>query len=84
MDRIKVKQVEGALDTQSEQVVTGSKEFSAPQHFPGQGICMTLFAGYIYWCQEQGVLDQPGNTRVIGQEGYLQVEWFDGQQWIIR
>jgi hypothetical protein len=84
MDRIKVKQVEGALDTQSEQVVTGSKVFTAPQHFPGQGICMTLFAGYIYWCQEQGVLDQAGNTRVIAQEGLLLVEWFDGQQWMTR
>ena len=54
MDRIKVKQVEGALDTQSEQVVTGSKAFAAPQHFLGEGLVVTIAEGYLYWCQTKG------------------------------
>lgn len=82
MDRIKVKQVEGALDVQSEQVVTGSKAFAAPQHFPGEGVCMSLFGGYIYWCQTQGILDEPGNTRIRGLDGALIVEFNDGERWI--
>lgn len=82
MDRIKAKQIEGGLDQRSEQVVSGSKEFSAPQHFPGEGTCMTLYAGHIYWCQNQGVLDEEGNTRIQALGGRLSVEVYDGRAWI--
>ena len=81
MDRIKVKQVEGALDDKSDQEVTGSKAFAAPQHFPGEGFCMSLHGGYIYWRQSQGVLDEPGNTRIRGWEGTLLIEFFNGGIW---
>lgn len=84
MDRIKVKQVEGALDQLSEQVVTGSKAFAAPQHFLGEGVCMSLYGGYIYWCQNQGLLDEPGNTRIRATEGMIQIEFYDGREWIAR
>ena len=84
MDRIKVKQVEGALDTQSKQVVTGSKAFSAPQHFPSEELVMTIAEGYLYWCQNQGLLNEPGNTRIRAQEGTLIIEFYDGRAWIAR
>jgi hypothetical protein len=84
MDRIKVKQVEGALDTQSEQVVTGSKVFAAPQHFPSEELIMTIANGYLYWCQNQGRLNELGNTRIRAQEGTLTIEFYDGRSWIAR
>ena len=84
MDRIKVKQVEGALDTQSEQVVTGSKVFTAPQHFRGEGIIVTIAEGYLYWCQNQGLLNEPGNTSIRAQDGTLTIEFYDGREWIAR
>ena len=84
MDRIKVKQVEGALDKKSEQVVMGSKAFAAPQHFPSEELIMTIADGYLYWCQNQGLLDEPGNTRIRAQEGTLTIEFYDGRAWIRR
>lgn len=84
MDRIKVKQVEGALDKKSEQVVTGSKAFAAPQHFPSEELVMTIANGYLYWCQNQGLLNEPGNTRIRAQEGTLTIEFYDGRAWIRR
>ena len=84
MDRIKVKQVEGALDTQSEQVVTGSKVFTAPQHFRGEGVIVTITEGYLYWCQNQGLLNELGNTRIRAQDGTLTIEFYDGREWIRR
>ena len=84
MDRIKVKQVVGALDTQSKQVVTGSKAFAAPQHFPSEELVMTIAEGYLNWCQNQGLLNEPGNTRIRAQEGTLIIEFYDGRSWIAR
>lgn len=84
MSKINAKQVSGVLDQDSQQEVSGSKEFSAPQHFPGDGICMTLFGGAIYWCQNQGVLETPGNVRLRVQEGSLITESFDGESWSSR
>lgn len=81
MDRIKVKQVEGALDDKSEQIVTGSKAFAAPQHFPGESSCLSIYGGALYWCQTQGVLDEAGNTRVTAGDGVLLIETFDGRSW---
>lgn len=84
MDRIKVKQVEGALDTQSEQVVTGSKAFAAPQHFTSEGISITISEGYLYWCRSEGLLEELGNTRIRAQDGSLTIEFYDGREWIRR
>ncbi len=84
MDRIKVKQVEGALDQSSEQVVTGSKAFAAPQHFPGEGVVVTIAEGCLYWCQSQGLLNEPGNTRIRTQDGMLMIEFYDGRDWMPR
>jgi len=82
MERINVKQVEGALDTQSGQEVKGSKAFSAPQHFPGENTCLSLYQGYIYWTRTQGVLAETGNLRMQAREGRIFVETFDGREWI--
>ena len=84
MDRIKVKQVEGALDDASKQVVKGSKAFSAPQHFTSEGICVTITEGYLYWCRNVGVLEELGNTRIRAQDGTLTIEFYDGREWIRR
>ena len=84
MDRIKVKQVEGALDDSSKQVVKGSKVFTAPQHFRGEGVIVTITDGYLYWCQNQGLLNELGNTRIRAQDGTLTIEFYDGRAWIRR
>tara|TARA_R110001592_G_scaffold43005_1_gene139504 strand:- start:28606 stop:28860 length:255 start_codon:yes stop_codon:yes gene_type:complete len=82
MDRIKAKQVEGAMDLSSGQQVTGTKSFSAPQQFTGGQMIMVAYQDAMYWCQQEGVLEEPGNSRLLVQEGSLVIEVFDGEAWV--
>lgn len=81
MDRIKVKQVEGAMDLSSGQEVTGTKSFSAPQQFTGGEITMVAYQDALYWCQREKVLEDAGNSRLKIQEGTLIIETFNGETW---
>jgi hypothetical protein len=45
---------------------------------------VTIAEGYLYWCQNQGLLNEPGNTRIRAQEGMLMIEFYDGREWIPR
>lgn len=84
MESIKVKQVEGAVDLSSDQTVDGSKSFQAPQYFTGGPRVMALSEDAIYWCQTEGVLDEPDNSRLKMQNGQLVLEVYDGGNWIMQ
>jgi hypothetical protein len=45
---------------------------------------VTIAEGYLYWCQNQGLLNEPGNTPIRAQEGMLMIEFYDGREWIPR
>lgn len=79
MDRIKAKQITGCLDTASAQVVSGVKQFSAPQVFLGQPQSVVVSGGYIYWVADPNVLDDIGNSRLSMENGQLILEFFEGQ-----
>ena len=82
MDRIKVKQVEGAMDLSSGQQVTGTKSFSAPQQFTGGATIMVAYQDAMYWCQRENILEEPGNSRLRIQEGSLIIETYNGEAWV--
>lgn len=81
MDRLKVKQVEGAMDTVSAQDVSGEKRFSAPQAFLGESWNIVIANGFIYWVQNPATLDELGNSRLRIEEGLLVVEIFQ-DEWV--
>ena len=81
MDRIKAKQVEGAMDLSSGQTVTGTKSFSAPMQFTGGEATMVAYQDALYWCQRENALEEVGNARLRIVEGSLIIEVFDGEIW---
>lgn len=81
MDRLKAKQIENALDTDSNQDVNGTKNFTAPQIFSASPQNVVITGGYIYWCAQGQVLDEPGNSRLSLLGGVIQAESFDGISW---
>ena len=83
MDRIKAKQVEGVMDLNSTQTISGAKSYSAPQQFVGGELTMVAYQDAMYWCQNQGVLNEPGNSRLRMQEGMLYQETFNGSDWVM-
>lgn len=70
------------MDLSSGQQVTGTKSFSAPQQFTGGQLIMVAFQDAMYWCQQEGVLEEPGNSRLQVQEGNLVIEVFNGEDWV--
>lgn len=82
MERVKAKQIDGVVDTSSDQPVAGSKTFTDPQHFAGGNRSITVQDGVFYWCQNPGILEEPGNSRLKMENGFLVNEIFNGDQWI--
>ena len=75
MDLIKAKQVEGAMDLNSNQSVSGAKSFT------GGASIMVCFQDAIYWCQRENVLEELGNSRLRMSGGSLILESFNGTNW---
>ncbi len=83
MDKIKAKQVEGVMDLTSSQSVSGTKSYSAPQQFTGGDLTMVAYRDAMYWCQNPGVLNEPGNSRLRMLEGMLYQETYNGSDWVM-
>lgn len=79
MDRIKAKQISDCLDTDSNQSVSGVKQFSAPQIFLGQAQSIVISEAYIYWTSDPNNLDQLGNSRISVINGMLMIETYTDQ-----
>ena len=77
MAKLTAKQIDGVLDTSSDQEVSGQKTFSSAQAFTGGEQSMVISGGYIYWVQNPTNLNEQGNTRLRFQNGQMQVEVFD-------
>lgn len=77
MNKLTAKQVEGVLDTTSNQEVTGQKTFSSAQAFTGRDQSIVLAGGYMYWVSDPTVLNQHGNTRIQFINGQMLVEVYD-------
>jgi hypothetical protein len=82
MTLIKAKQIEGVLDTSSNQTVESTKRFTMPQLFVGGRLVMKNYQNYIYWCQTEGVLEEVGNSRLCMENGRLITQTYDGEAWI--
>ena len=83
MDKIKAKQIEGVVDLNSNQSISGVKSYSAPQHFVGGELTMVAYQDAMYWCQNPNELNEPGNSRLRMQEGMLYLETFNGSDWVM-
>lgn len=82
MSNIKAKQVEGALDTNSTQDVTGAKRFAAPVTVLGTSANhIVLSNGFIYFVQNAALLNQEGNSRVWVAAGVVKTETYLRGQW---
>lgn len=80
MDKVKVKQVDGAVDTTSKQSVAGEKTFNSPINFSPEKLEKGVYAiriegSWIYWALDLNNLTQDGNFRLgIGREMALIAE----------
>lgn len=68
METITAKQVDGAIDNSTDQIIGGEKSFTAPVNFfpvePGQFECMRLEGLYLYWLKDSRKLDSEGDLRL--------------------
>ncbi len=84
MGKILAKQVYGSVDLNSDQVIEGTKTFSAPI------ICqkkesthhMVNVDGFIYWVIDPKVLDQNGNFRLGVVNAKLSIQFYSDRTWI--
>lgn len=82
MTVVKAKQIEGVVDTKSNQTVQGRKRFTVPQAFVGGTTTMVAYRDAMYWCKREDVLNEAGNSRLTMEDGRLITEVFDGKNWI--
>ena len=80
MDKVKVKQVDGAVDTTTKQSVAGEKTFNSPTNFSPvileKGVYAIRIEGsWVYWALDLNNLNQDGNFPIgIGREMALIAE----------
>jgi hypothetical protein len=87
METITAKQVEGAVDNSTDQVIGGVKSFSSPVNFipvdHSQFECIRLEGLYLYWTIDQTNLEHEGNFRLGPSQSLdcltLQKRW--NNQW---
>jgi len=87
MEKIAAKQIEGVVDTFSDQSIEGEKSFngqvnfiaSTPQLFSG----MRIEGNYLYWLQSFDQLDVDGNIRIgpHPETNYPVMQRFEGGNW---
>jgi hypothetical protein len=80
-EKIQAKQVEGVVDTTTQQDINARKIFKAPQVFDKLSATFHIvpFQGFIYWVQNRDVLNQIGNFRIGVDKGeFVHQEYLDG------
>jgi hypothetical protein len=82
MARLKVKQVEGAVDTSTAQRIQGRKTFESATAFFDSSRAVVITGGYIYWCVDPAVLNAAGNTRLQLRTTGLITEKYDKGNWV--
>ncbi|MEZ4798177.1 MAG: hypothetical protein R2809_00070 [Flavobacteriales bacterium] len=88
MEKVQVKQVEGAVDNSTNQVIAGEKTFNNPATFrtvDGQNspVYIRMEGTFIYWTKNPAILNQEGNMR-IGKHpttGSPAVQMYKGGVW---
>jgi len=84
MGKILAKQITGAVDLDSDQIIEGKKTFSAPI------ICqkkesshhMVNVNGFIYWVTDTEKLDLEGNFRLGVVSSQLSIQHYAGGKWV--
>ncbi len=82
MEQIQAKQVQGAVDTRSDQNVDGMKTFMSPTVFDSMGNShsIVISGGMIYWAQDINNRDEDGNFRMGVDRGlFVQQAYSDGR-----
>ncbi len=68
METITAKQVEGAVDTTTDQSIGGVKSFTSTVNFfpadPTQFVCIKIEGLYIYWLKDSNIMDNEGDMRI--------------------
>ena len=78
MDKIPVKQVEGAVDINTSQRIEGTKSFNEiiiAQDLVN-GPFMRFNGGFIYWLQHENLFDEIGNSRIGLVNGVLTMQTY--------
>ena len=89
MDKIHSKQLEGVVDTTTQQSIAGEKTFNDPVNFQQPVLekgayIMRIEGGWLYWLQDITYLNQDMNFRIgIGAERRLVTEICKGGNWEI-
>ena len=89
MDKIQPKQIEGVVDTTTQQSVGGEKTFNSPVNFQPPVLDRGSYAiriegNWLFWAQDVSNLNQDNNFRIgISAEGKLVVEVCKGGNWEI-
>jgi hypothetical protein len=87
MEKVQVKQVEGAVDDFSGQNIDGEKTFLTSTNFKSKnaasGVVIRIEDGFIYWTKNPFVLNAEGNMR-LGKHpttGAPSVQLYKGGAW---
>jgi hypothetical protein len=87
METISAKQVDGAVDTSTEQNIGGVKSFTSPVNFIPENaepfVCMRMEGLYLYWLKDQSNLYSEGDLRLgpgLNTEA-LSLQKFQEGQW---
>lgn len=82
MSIIKAKQIQGVVDTTSNQQVDARKSYTKAQSFTGGKTIMVAYQNHIYWCKTVDVLEEVGNSRLSMENGRMITQSYDGKNWI--
>ena len=79
MDKIPVKQVDGAVDLTTEQRIECKKSFQdlVVAQDNNNGPFMRIDGSFIYWLQHENIFDEIGNKRVGVLNGNFVMESFN-------
>ncbi len=87
METISAKQVEGAVDTSTEQNIGGVKSFTSPVNFISENVegyaCIRAEGLYLYWLKDQSHFYSDGDLRLgpgLSTEG-LSFQKFREGEW---
>ncbi len=83
MDVIKAKQVEGAVDTLTNQKIRGTKTFDSQVIYDKstEAHYITMSRGILFWAQDPTRLDSDGNFRMLVINGSLVTQKFYDGTW---
>ncbi len=84
MTMILAKQVEGIIDRNSKQDVSGEKTFNASVIFEKQNgeFHIKTQDGFLYWCKRQDRLTEEGNARLGMVNLQLTVQLYNEGRWV--